>query len=189
MIRKWIVVEFSFKIWFYLGSFDWNFVPSPINFLWGNYFVSKSETWIFPFENWRVIKWFHQILTHSKNLDSVFDEIQKSGLKSYSLLFVFKFSIWDRMFCQENETECHSHQKFWFENCFFFFNRKALLRFMIFMKWRKCQLSRFYGVNWHQKLILWNRISNEFCSPKINVFSKIWCFVVFSIQRLREGER
>ena len=165
-------MEFCFKIWFYHGSFGWKFVLSPKFFLCENYFVSKSETWIFPFENWRVIKWFHQILTHSKNLDSVFDEIQKSGLKSYSLLFVFKFSIWDRMFCQEIEIECHSHQKFWFENCFFFFNRKALLRFMIFMKWRKWQLSRFYGVNWHQKLTLWNRISNESCSPKINVFLK-----------------
>ena len=41
LIRKWIVVEVSFKIWFYLGSFDWNFVPSPINFLWENYFFFK----------------------------------------------------------------------------------------------------------------------------------------------------
>ena len=63
--------------------------------------------------------------------------------------------------------------------------KKAFLWIMIFGKSRKCQKSRFYSVTWHQKMTSWNQIPKEIYSLRINVFSKIWCFVVFSIRKLR----
>ena len=54
----------------------------------------------------------------------------------------------------------------------FFFSKKVFLWILIFRKSRKCQLTCFYDVNWHQKLTMWNRSSEEFCSPKIIVFLK-----------------
>ena len=51
-------------------------------------------------------------------------------------------------------------------------SKKVFLWILIFRKPRKCQLICFSDVNWHQKLTMWNRSSNEFCSPKINVFPK-----------------
>ena len=73
-------------------------------------FCFKSGTWKFPFKNWRVMKWLYHILTRCKNLDSLFDEFQKIGLKSDSFLIVFNFPIWDKTRCQEVEIKSQSHQ-------------------------------------------------------------------------------
>ena len=42
-----------------------------------------------------------------------------------------------------------------------FFSKKFFLWILFFRKSRKCQLTCFYDVNWHQKLTMWNRSSNE----------------------------
>ena len=139
----WSVVKLCFKIRFYLGSFDRKYVLSPIIILCENYFVSKSETWKLPFKNWRVIKWLYHILTRFKNLDSNFDVLQKIGLKSdsFSIFLISRFET--GRVVRKLKKKCNSLLKFWFENCFHSFSKKAFLWKLIFRKSRKCQLSHF----------------------------------------------
>ena len=161
----------SFKIWFYLGSSDRKYVLSQLNFLWKQ----------FCFKVWDV-KASIQKLTGDKMVVSYSDTLQKSRLKFWRfskkwpevglVFFCFYFLDLRQDAFSRNWLKTSLELEVLIRELSSFSSKKVFLWIMIFRKSRKCQLSRFYGVYWHQKLILCNRICNEFCSPKIKVFLK-----------------